>query len=593
MFLSDEKIKNVYFGASLLTLLGLIGFVSYRKKYGNVAAAAALAPAPAPALAPADRLGLAYADPSRRDPVNPLGFDPIHVPGAPVPAPFSAPALAPGPAPAPAPAQSRRRQRRGSVSSSSASVLAASAPVGSTNKVLAEAFLLRLDVFFSKFKSTNIQEKKPNLRHLPSDDIVSMSNAVYTLIPRGFDNFANDYIRFMRTTLSHEETYEQIQSPAQLYERMLTKRPYYYYGRNNECNVSMEQLRQVKHYISDGECFVSAFLQVATPTFFINDCGRYNEGVPGEHFYRGAAWIVGSVGCRFENVSLNEWNHMMITSRNTKTNGFGADNDNVHPLNALFAALYDVDYFPLHDGISDKFNYQVFFKNIHLKAEPFIIFGREVNNNTPAIVFRVVSLGFGYWIPAVYNHKGGIERLLVDIDLYEIIYQLAFLTVLYHIKETMPNVHVVLDFIYPSSLTRGDDYTQHPGHQRKMTFAEKCDLHNNIPAFSINNKPIRELLQTYLTELPNFNIDVYHSKNNPASVVDYEHVDGENCTLITQYAWDSRSYPGNEFFHENFTGSGDPAAACASMITAFQNPEVNLEAFSAETMNIFDPETIF
>ena len=49
----------------------------------------------------------------------------------------------------------------------------------------------------------------------------------------------------------------------------------------------------------------------------------------------------------------------------------------------------------------------------------------------------------------------------------------------------------------------------------------------------------------------------------------------EDKIIVSSWAYDGNSYPGNEYWVGSLWTSGDPAAACATQIHELHNPQIN------------------
>merc|ERR1712176_616999 len=77
-------------------------------------------------------------------------------------------------------------------------------------------------------------------------------------------------------------------------------------------------------------------------------------------------------------------------------------------------------------------------------------------------------------------------------------------------------------------------------------------------------------------------IKLVFSKRNPGEVLaDQKH------KMVAMYAWDGNSWPGNEYWCQKLSNSGDPAAACCSAIPILQNPDINETLTKKECIKSF------
>lgn len=73
----------------------------------------------------------------------------------------------------------------------------------------------------------------------------------------------------------------------------------------------------------------------------------------------------------------------------------------------------------------------------------------------------------------------------------------------------------------------------------------------------------------FIEDKDGHSIKILFSKRNTSDLVD------DHYLLVTSYAWDSNSFPGNEYWSGLLKSTSDSAAACCSTIPQLQNPYIN------------------
>eukprot|EP00095_Tigriopus_kingsejongensis_P011476 maker-scaffold626_size122949-snap-gene-0.23 protein:Tk11476 transcript:maker-scaffold626_size122949-snap-gene-0.23-mRNA-1 annotation:"hypothetical protein EAI_16569" len=321
----------------------------------------------------------------------------------------------------------------------------------------------------------------------------------------------------------------------------------------------------LRDYISYDEMKLSALLATCSPTIAINQGQRRNKGViqePGTFIEHG--YIVGVVGTRMMKLSVMEAQDIRINgAQNTPDHPFYGPTEAGRPrLSDIFAKLYGIPYFPtytetkalLAPDLADKvagmtsklnpdhfvdveslekggrgksqklqvnefFNRHVYEERIRITAETFLIEANERARKAGKSAYvHVVGLGLGVWKLLDRQHQwyvdvfgGCFQRLKLE-----------------HVSD--------VDFSW-------------------------------IPVASCLGVKDQ-------TIFPDTNIQIHISRRDPFETLAND-PQAQSKVIVSSWAYDSNSYPGNEYWKGSLSSSGDPAAACATQVPELHNPLIN------------------
>lgn len=329
---------------------------------------------------------------------------------------------------------------------------------------------------------------------------------------------------------------------VELVDRLLRKRPVTFFGRDDQYLLrnksrgkgGFEKIGSdqeipplcLRDYLSYDEMKLSALLSVSSQSFFVNNGSRTNKGIPGNPgSFQEEGVIVGIVGARLKKKGYMEWQDCIVSEdQNTVQHGYGSV-EGAPRLQHLWPHMWKVtlpewktvsgqDENILKFSKQNYLNIPVYKARMQLAAETLLAEAKSQAMSAGLKAYiHIVGLGLGVWRAC---HQQ--DDIFVD----------AWGAAL-HCFDTSHIAHVDFSWIDVNSCRGVCDGELFPGTNVMLHFSKRS-LHDPVPPGTL---------------------------------------------LVTSYAWDGNSLPGNEFWIGKLASTGDGAAACSSGVAELHNTHIN------------------